>query len=400
MGSNNSKKYHKMKSISLPVSLKQENGNIIWNHCFSTIPFNKLKYDEIYKFSSEKIDVESNSSINNAKTLGFKNNIDFIIQNDTDFKSDLCNDNNYKNKTRYYICKYILYTITIDRSKIHFNDYYKNLFKQIAKSHEDDNDKASRLEEIFKSTGFYVPLQIDIGGMFMSSMYYYDMNYSYRENYRFRSNSCFKSYFNNAINYNNLNSKEYSELFLNNEKKIIGGNIYEENLESWKLSINERNAMPVGYKNISKITDFINNKIKLKLLKPLKIVEKKYELRKKYLEIIKKLQMRKKEYYISGKFSNNNGINEVSNEPYIYCKKFKVNADWEFLSRVKRKINKSYDDIIVGWKIDNILNDDINGTWALGKDPLLTNDINCEFLSNFCRGLKYNISIYLMRRPE
>ena len=54
----------------------------------------------------------------------------------------------------------------------------------------------------------------------MSSMYYYDMNYSYRENYRFRSNSCFKSYFNNAINYNNLNNKEYSELFLNNEKKL------------------------------------------------------------------------------------------------------------------------------------------------------------------------------------
>jgi hypothetical protein len=400
MGNKNSKKYNKIKSFSLPVSLKQENGNISCNNCFSKIPFNKLEYEEQYKFSSDKIKVESNSSINNTKSLGINNKIDFIVQNDTDFNSDSFMDNYYKNKTSYYICKYILCTININSSQIHFNDYYKKLFKRIAKSYENDNDKASRLEEIFKSTGFYVPLQIDVGGMFMSNIYSYDMNYSYRSNYRFRNYSCFNGYFNNTINNNNLNNNEYSNLFLNNEKRIIGGNIYEQNLESWKLSINEKNAMPVGYKNFVKITDFINNKIKLELFRPLKIVEKKYELRRKYLEIIETLQKRKKKEYIYGKFSNNNGINEERNEPYIYRKKFKVYAEYEFLSRVKREITKSYDDIIVGWEIDNILDDDINGTWTLGVDPILTNDINCSFLSNFCRGLKYNISVYLMRRPE
>ena len=399
MGNNNSKKYNKIKSFSLPVSLKQENSNVYCNNCFSKIPFNKLEYQEQYKFSSDKIDVENNSSINNIETLGIKNNIDFIAQSDTDFKSDSCKDNNYKTKTSYYVCKYILCSVKIDRSQIHFNDYYKKLFKRIAKSHESDNDKASRLEEIFKSTGFYVPLQVDIGGMFMSSMNYYNMNYFYSRNYSFSNKLGFKGYFNNTINYNNLNNNECRELFLNNKKKIIGGNIYEENLESWKLSINERNAMPVGYKNFVKITDFLSFKIKSKLFIPLKIIEKKYELRKKYLEKIEVLKERKKNY-ISGKFSDNNGINEKSDEPYIYCRKFKVNAEWEFLSRVKREINKSYYDIIVGWKIDNVLNDDINGTWTLGNDPILTNDINCRFLSNFCRGLNYNISIYLMRRPE
>ena len=400
MGNHNSKKLNKIKTFSLPVSLKQENGNIYSNNCFSTIPFNKLEYEEQYKFISKKIDVEDNESINNTKALGIKNNTDFIIQSDTDFKSDSFKDNNYKGKTRYYICKYILGTVKIDSSKIKFNDYYKKLFKIIAKSHMNDNDKASRLEEIFKSTGFYVPLQIDIGGMFMSSMYYYNTNYSYRKNYSFRNNSCFKGYFNNKVNYNDLNNNEYSKLFSNDNKKIIGGNIYEDNLESWKLSINERNVMPIEYKNFLKITDFIDNKIKLKLFGPLKIVEKKYELRRKYLEKIEELKKRKKKDYIYGKFSNNNGINEESYEPYIYCKKFNVNAEYEFLSRVKKEINVSYDDIIVGWKIDNILDDDINGTWTLGEDPILTNDINCRFLSNFCRGLKYNISIYLMRRPE
>ena len=399
MGNNNSKKYNKIKSFSLPVSLKQENSNVYCNNCFSKIPFNKLEYQEQYKFSSDKIDVENNSSINNIETLGIKNNIDFIAQSDTDFKSDSCKDNNYKTKTSYYVCKYILCSVKIDRSQIHFNDYYKKLFKRIAKSHESDNDKASRLEEIFKSTGFYVPLQVDIGGMFMSSMNYYNMNYFYSRNYSFSNKLGFKGYFNNTINYNNLNNNECRELFLNNKKKIIGGNIYEENLESWKLSINERNAMPVGYKNFVKITDFLSFKIKSKLFIPLKIIEKKYELRKKYLEKIEVLKEKKKNY-ISGKFSDNNGINEKSDEPYIYCRKFKVNAEWEFLSRVKREINKSYYDIIVGWKIDNVLNDDINGTWTLGNDPILTNDINCRFLSNFCRGLNYNISIYLMRRPE
>ena len=400
MGNKNSKKYNKNKSFSLPASLKQENGNIYCNNCFSKIPFNKFEFEEQYKFSSDEIKVENNSSISNSKVLGIKNNIDFIVQNDTEFKSDSFKDNNYKNKTSYYICKYILCTVKINSSQVHFNDYYKKLFKSIAKSYENDNDKASRLEEIFNSTGFYVPLQIDIGGMFMSDNYSYDMNYSYRKNYRFRNNSCFSNYFNNTINYNNLYNNEYNKLFLNNKKRIIGGNIYEENLESWKLSINERNAMPVGYKNFLKITDFINNKIKLELYRPLKIVEKKYELRRKYLEIIKALKKRKKKKYIYGKFSNNNGINKESDEPYIYCTKFKVNAEYEFLSRVKREINKSYYDIIVGWKIDNILNDDINGTWTLGEDPILTHDINCSFLSNFCRGLKYNISVYLMSKPE
>lgn len=400
MGTNNTKKYNKIKSFSLPASLKQENGNINCNHCFSKIPFNKLEYEEQYKFSYYKINVESNSSINNSETLGIKNNINFIIHNDTDFKSDSFKYNNYKRKTSYYICKYKLCTVKIDKTKIHFNDYYKRLFKQIAKSYENDNEKASRLEEIFESTGFYVPLQIDIGGMFMSSMYFYDMEHSYRKYSIFRNNFFYEDYFNNAINYNNLTNNEYKRLFSNINKKIIGGNIYEENLESWKLSINERNAMPVEYKDFWKITDFINDKIKNKLRKPLKIVEKKYELRKKYLEIIIDLQKRKKDYPISGKFTKNNGINEESDEPYIYCKKFKVRADWEFLSNVKREINKSYYDIIVGWKIDNILNDDINGTWTLEYDPILTNDISCRFLSNFCRGLNYTISVYLMRRPE
>lgn len=400
MGNNNTKKYNKIKSFSLPASLKQENGDINCNHCFSKISFNKLKYEEQYKFSYNKINVESNSSINNSETLGIKNNIDFIIHNDTDFKSDSFMDNNCKRKSSYYICKYKLCTVKIDKAQIHFNDYYKRLFKQIANSYENDNEKASRLEEIFDSTGFYVPLQIDIGGMFMSSMDFYDMSYSYRKHYSFRNNFFYKDNFNNSINYNNLNSNECNRLFSNNNKKIIGGNIYEENLESWKLSINERNAMPVEYKDFWKITDFINDKIKNKLRNPLKIVEKKYELRKKYLEIITELKKRKKYDFIYGQFTNNNGINKESDEPYIYCKQFKVRADWKFLSKVKREINKSYYDIIVGWEIDNILNDDINGTWTLECDPILTNDINCTFLSNFCRGLKYNISVYLMRRPE
>lgn len=79
-----------------------------------------------------------------------------------------------------------------------------------------------------------------------------------------------------------------------------------------------------------KITDFINNKIKLQLFRPLKIVEKKYELRRKYLEIIETLKKRKKQNYINGKFSNNNGINKESDEPYIYCKNLKLMLNLNF----------------------------------------------------------------------
>lgn len=299
MGNKSCKKYNKIKSFSLPVSLKEEKDNIYCNNCFSNIPFNKLEYEEQYLFNHEEFVTGENSSINNTKSLDITNKIDFIVQNDTDFKSDLYMDDNLNNKTSYHLYKYILCTVKVDKSQIHFNDYYKKLFKKIAKS-KDDNDKASRLEEVFKSTGFYVPLQIDIGGMFMSSKNFNNMNYSYRENRRFYNSFCFNDYLNNEINYNNLNNNQINKLFLNNKRKIIGGNIYEERFEYWKESINERNAMPVGYKDFHKITDFISDKIKYKLEKPLKIVEKKYDLRRKYLEIIEDLKKKKKERTFMG----------------------------------------------------------------------------------------------------
>ena len=166
--------------------------------------------------------------------------------------------------------------------------------------------------------------------MFISSINSTYRHYSCYNYINFRHNFRYKDYFNNEINYNNLDENEINTLFSNKLKKIIGGNIYSHNFNDWKQSINIYNSIPVKYNDFKKITDFLDDKIKEKLSGPLKVIEKKYELRRKYLEIIEKLKERKKNYTIYGKFSNNNGIITTKKEPYIYSKNYKVKAEWSF----------------------------------------------------------------------
>ena len=163
MGNDQKKKYRKNKSVDLPISLREENNSLIYTKCFNSISPNKLHYSEKYYFNCEKIEIDDDSQMNNMKYFGIKNNIDFAIQSDFNFKYNSNYTNNSKKKSKYYVCKYVLFSVRINQDQIYFNNFYKKRFKQIAKSFNTDDNKALELDEIFNSTGFYVPLQVDMG---------------------------------------------------------------------------------------------------------------------------------------------------------------------------------------------------------------------------------------------
>ena len=91
-------------------------------------------------------------------------------------------------------------------------------------------------------------------------------------------------------NYGNEVNNILNEFYSNSKKNIIGGDLKKDNFEDWKLSINEKNAEIINYDNIIKITDLLDEDIKIKLKIPLKIIDEKYEKRKNYYETVNKLK--------------------------------------------------------------------------------------------------------------
>lgn len=150
--------------------------------------------------------------------------------------------------------------------------------------------------------------------------------------------------------------------------------------------------------NIIEAKNILTNELKLKLKIPLQIVEQKYLARKKYIQIIKSI----KDIEIEKEKGYNDiskGIYEECDIPKIYIKKLKIYIE-EGFGYVKKIMNESFSDIIVGFKIVSERNDDYNGEWKLYTNPLLQKEINMRFWSQFIRELKFSLYIYLMKFPE
>ena len=137
--------------------------------------------------------------------------------------------------------------------------------------------------------------------------------------------------------------------------------------------------------------------------KPLHLIEEKYIKRKKYYETISSLKEAHQFEFncknISGKDSYSEE-NFQEKEDFIYCKTYEVNVNGSAFSSVKRRINCSYEDTIVGWSIEDLWNDGTNGTWTLEENPLLKKKINCSFNSQFFRGMHFRVKVYLIKYPE
>ena len=78
---------------------------------------------------------------------------------------------------------------------------------------------------------------------------------------------------------------------------------------------------------------------------------------------------------------------------------FKIRCEPKTLSKSVMNLDKSFDDIIVGWKIESLRDDDKNGDWEFDNNPLLKKRIKIKFTSRFWRTQKYNVYVYLMVSP-
>ena len=58
--------------------------------------------------------------------------------------------------------------------------------------------------------------------------------------------------------------------------------------------------------------------------------------------------------------------------------------------KVRNEYNNSFENIIVGWKIEDVWKDVTNGDWEINY-PLLSHEINVIFISQTFRGERFNL---------
>lgn len=332
-----------------------------------------------------------------------------IYHNDANFKAyfEKVKEEEYETKTKvsYLVAQYNLGSLSITNDDLTLSDQMKKKINYIAENNSlNDTEKAEELDKIFESYGYFIPLTINIGGQFIidskdiastqSESYLLDLiakidaNVKYKEiNANVTSNS--------SVSQSDLNIMK--NMFSFKKTNIIGGNIYKNNLDEWLNTLTLENCDIIGYANIIKIPDLLDIELKSKISKPLKVIEKKYNNRKRYIEIYKKLQ---KQISIPGWKNEREGTDfdgMLIEDDLIYRKNFKIEKEWSTFY-VDRDFKEPFEDIIVGWRIDS--QKENNGKWKLIENPLLKNRMDAHFESQFLRGITYEISIYFMDYPE
>ena len=359
------------------------------------IPDNKLIFKEENSYSYKKVVIENQENSNQDASLDFSLKVDLTFYFDSKYNQKVKNVEQSSQKSTYIVVNYYLSSLAIKRENIPINEYFLKKIIKIANSDSSDADKAAKLIKIFSEFGYFIPLNIKIGGYFYKKI---DNNESYK-NYEklleleskldsdeIKSNAEYKNLLNTFI------KNFYSEENI----YIVGGDINKLDIEEWKSSLNYGNAQIIEYNNLIKITDllddFLDDDIYDKLENPLKLVEKKYKNRELYYETLKKAKEYKtNDINISGRDSKRNGLCE-KNE-LIYSVIFNIYEK-------KRLIDESFNDIIVGWKIISKWDDGTNGSYVLTNDPILTNKIKCEFESRAFRKQDFDLEVFLMKKRE
>ena len=156
--------YIKQKPIFPCFLTSTDNGEFESNlNCLKKIPLDKVIYRKEDDFKMLKVtSYEKNSSV---QKVMISNNISYIY-NEANFKAELKNVLGEEINTTYNVGKYRLYSFSVNEEDLALNDKYINELNEISKRDISDNDKALKIEDIIKRTGFFIPLKIYIGGIF------------------------------------------------------------------------------------------------------------------------------------------------------------------------------------------------------------------------------------------
>ena len=398
-----SEKQKLMEICHLPYSIKT-NGEYC-NTCFKNIPVEKIVVENkngeyTYEYTA------SEENISNLGNLDFENMFEInLIHNESNFKAkaQMQNQDEKAKKSIYYVGKYILYTLNICPDDIEFVEHYQNLFRN--QNRINDVDLSKKLDKEFTTIGFYVPLQIEIGGKF-----YFKVDELFKNTL---SNNAVNASLNldyktikDTMNLMKISSQDLKSKFGHIETKRIGGNTLEDNFEIWKKTITLDNASVIGYKNLKNIDSLISNELSFKIRVALDLLNDKYNARKEYMRVYekilkikndkilnKKIQIKKKESYQEGEC-------HISEIPKIEVESFSFRDKGKVFQRIERNYKHSFENIIVGWKIKENWNDGTNGEWEVKTCPLLTHEMDANFISQRFRGQNFTVEVYTMVTPN
>ena len=376
---------------------KEDNGKIEMNmNCLNDIDINKIKI-----IKEDSFELSKREDVKDYQMIDFSNfQFDIsVVHNSLNFEKKTKDIKINSGKSNLLLGKYKLYSFNIYEGDLSFKSNFIKKFEVIANDESSDKNKAKEIDEIFESQGYYIPLKIYIGGLFL--------NRYNKENIRglrdsLRSLSLNSAFENKELNFggnlNISNGREINQIFLNENTQIIGGDKTERNFEKWTETVKIFNSNIIECTNIIEAKNILPIELKNKLKIPLKIIEKKYFLRKKYfqkLNSLKDIELVKDKGYSD----ISKGICNESKEPEIYMKKIHLFGE-SSVGYTRKSISEVFDDIIVGFKIVSQRDDDYNGQWHVKFNPLLKKEINISFASQFMREEEFNIYIYLMKFPE
>mgnify|MGYP006873114876 CR=1 FL=1 len=383
-----------------PCLLMPENGQIKTNfECFNEFTNDKISNTEENIFRIKKYKNEGKFPIIEEPCLS--KTIRSLKENfNTNFSLIKEKNKNYKS---LIIGKYKAYSFSINEKDISFNDTYIKKFEKIAQDNSTDEQKVQYLEDIFKEIGFYIPLKAYVGGFFYNIYNSPIINSSKLINKKNNTSLApFDSFFNNQGDIKDTHLADIKQIFSDAKTKIKGGEDSIVDFDKWKKSIKLSNSQVLQYTNLIEATNLLSPNLKHLLKAPIQIIEQKYRKRKKFFELI--------ELYKNTKLNSLKGHDGIlcgkcleCNEPdevEIYCKKYKISETGQFLKHQVKEIKATFNDIIIGFRINSCWNDGTNGKWSLEEDPLFQTRINVKFVSKLFRGERFELEVYLMKYPN
>jgi hypothetical protein len=368
-----------------------DNNNIeSYNSCLNEISKNKIEFNEENKFTSCQNDKKDNYAMvdDNEASLGIS-----FFHNDANFKLKNSFLNKYERNSSSFIVKRKLYSITIKEEDVTFRPLFIKKFEQIANIPASDEEKAKKLDELFKDIGFYVPLKAYIGGLYnlgnLSEKEKMEFNYNIESGLNIKADFILNQKFNKKF------GQEKSNDFSQSSKLFIGGEL-SNSFEDWINSLNMKNSAIIEYTEFRKIYDFLDEKLTFKLYKPIELMKEKYKRREEYFQIIQELEKNKGNSYYSDRSDTLRlGIYEKKNKN-IYCyDKISFWQDHGIIFKKKKNIYQSFDDIIVGIEIISRT----DGKYTL-CNPILKKSTDIDFVSKRWEDMAFDIKVYLMKFPE
>ena len=382
-----------------PSFLKSNN---IENFSLVQDGLNEVKYEHIKKERRE----ECNQVIQKNKDyFNLEDEKKFVIQimnnkNDLNFLINNTNETNEK----YIKGIYKTFLFHIQQKDLSLTQEYEDNIKKIISqnSQEEKPNKlkiAKELFQLFEEKGYFIPLSIYVGGVFIKSQ---EKAYSKRKNTKNNETTAPYKSSNSTITYKNekFTDKTHSCKVI----QIIGGDPSLDDIDQWKASVELSNSQVIECKEIIPITEILKDELKTQLSNEIKMIDIYFILLEEYYKIINiTKEINLEGIHKIGTFSSFNKMHEqdILNSPLIDCRVYFFNEKVQVFGYNSRNITKSFDDIIVGIKIiDTKPTWRSNGEWTIRENPLLTKNIHLYFESKLWSTQNYFIIVYILKYPE